>query len=138
MRNLFFDANVIIDFLATREPFSTDAAFLFELAEKNKIRIFVSSVSFNVIYYILRQKIGNKATISLLNDLASLVEISDVTSFVIVNAILHDNVDFEDSIQYCTALNNPEIQAIITRDPKGYKKSKLPVFSPHEILKNIK
>ncbi len=137
MKYFFVDANVIIDYLSKREPFSTEAAELFELAENNKIRIFVSAVSFNVIYYILRQQLGHKVTIGYLVELSSLITISDVTHSVINNALTFDNIDFEDSIQYYTALSNPEIEAIITRDKKGFKKSELPVFKPSEVLKLI-
>jgi len=134
MKNLFIDANVVIDYLTTREPFSTDAALLFELSERGKIRMFTASVSFNVIYYLIRQKLGHKSAIGLLEELSMLLSISDVTQKVIKNALASGNSDFEDSIQYYTALSEPEIDAIITRDKKGFKNSEISVFTPTEIL----
>jgi predicted nucleic acid-binding protein len=137
MKNVFLDANVVIDYLGAREPFSTEAALLFEQGEKAKINIFVSAVSFNVIYYVLRQKMGHKSTIDVLDRLAELVRIVGTSSEIITQAISSGNSDFEDAIQYYSALSNRKIDAIITRDPKGYKKSELPVLSPLEALKVI-
>ena len=137
MKCLFVDANVIIDYLSGREPFSTEAAALFELADNNKIKIFVSAISFNVIYYILRQQLGHRTAIKALNELSTLVTISAVTSSVISNALAMDHADFEDAIQYYTAITNPEIEAIVTRGKKVFKKSELPVFKPSEALRLI-
>jgi predicted nucleic acid-binding protein len=78
MKNLFADANIIIDFLALREPFSSDAAALFDLAEKGKVKIFISAVSFNVVFYFLRQKYRHTKTLEFLNELYTLVIILDV------------------------------------------------------------
>ena len=137
MKYVFVDANVIIDYLAMREPFSTEAAELFELAENNKISLFISAVSFNIIYYIIRQQLGHKAAVTSLSAISSLVTIISVTGTVINNALAMDNTDFEDAIQYYTAISIPKIEAIITRDKKGFKKSELPVFKPLEALKLI-
>ncbi len=137
MKNLFIDANVIIDYLTTREPYSTEAASLFELSERGEIRMFTAAVSFNVIYYLIRQKIGHKSAIGLLDDLSTLVSVSDVTQKVIKNALASGNSDFEDAIQYYAALNESEIDAIITRDKKGFRNSEISVFTPTEILRII-
>jgi len=135
MTNLFLDTNVIIDFLATREPFSLNAAILFELAEKKKVNLFVSAVSFNTIYYILRQKFGHKATLEVLDELSLLVSTLSVTGKIIKEALISGNTDFEDAIQYYTALSDTRIEVIVTRDVTGFKKSQLRVLRPDEITK---
>ncbi|HHO55291.1 MAG TPA: PIN domain-containing protein, partial [Trueperaceae bacterium] len=45
--------------------------------------------------------------------------------------------DFEDSIQYLTALKIDNIEAIITRNIKDFRFSSIPVFSP-EVYINSK
>jgi hypothetical protein len=42
--------------------------------------------------------------------------------------------DFEDALQYFSAVNSNKIDAIITRNIKDFKKSALPVFTPNEFL----
>jgi len=53
MKNIFLDTNVLIDFLANREPFAIHAAIIFDQAEKGNVNLYVSAISFNNIYYIL-------------------------------------------------------------------------------------
>lgn len=138
MKRIFIDTNVVIDFLADRKPFSTEAAKLFDLAVKNKIVIYISAVSYNNIYYILRQSLGNKTTITLLEELAGMTEIIDVTGFIIRNAIKADFSDYEDAIQYHCALSAANIEWIVTRNAKDFRKSALPVLTPVEALAALK
>jgi len=70
--------------------------------------------------------------ISLLKDLESLTETLDVTKEIIAKSLTTDFKDFEDSIQYNTALANKKISAIVTRNVKDYKGSKLTVLTPDE------
>ena len=134
MKSIFMDTNVIIDFLADRQPFSDDAAKLFDLAIDGKVRIYISAVSYNNIYYVLRQSLTNNAAIKLLEELDELTEIADVTKAIIQQALKTDFKDYEDAIQYYCALSIPKIDFIVTRNTKDFKKSTLPVLTPAESL----
>ena len=124
----------MIDFLADRQPFSLNAARLFDLATDGKIRIYISAVSYNNIYYILRQSLSNNATIILLEQLAEITEIANVTNTIIKQSFKTDFKDYEDAIQYYCALSIPTIEFIVTRNVKDYKKSMLSVLTPTEAL----
>lgn len=134
MKHIFLDTNVVIDFLADRRPFSIDAARLFDLAIEGKTKIYISAVSYNNIYYILRQSLTNSATIKLLDELAGMTEIADVTNEVIRKSLKTDFKDYEDAIQYYCALNVPEIELIVTRNTKDFKKSTLAVLTSAEAI----
>ena len=134
MKDLFVDANILIDLLSSREPFSTDAATLFDLAENGKVKLHIAAISVNIVYYVLRQSYGHKKTIEFLNDLVGLVKIIDVNKSVIKDALASGNSDFEDAIQYYSAISNHDIKAIISRDKKGFKKSDISVFTAAEVL----
>jgi predicted nucleic acid-binding protein len=60
MKHFFLDTNVIIDLLIDREPSSEPVAQLFEYAEKGKITLYVSALSYSNIYYILRKTCTHK------------------------------------------------------------------------------
>lgn len=132
MRHIFLDTNVVIDFLADRKPFSLDAARLFEFSLSGEARIYISSVSYNNIYYILRQSLSELATMKLLNELAEISEILDVTKAVIQQALRSGFKDFEDAIQYYCAVSLSKIECIVTRNSKDFKKSFLAVMTPGE------
>jgi predicted nucleic acid-binding protein len=134
MRILFVDTNVLIDFLADRRPFSVSSAKLFTLALSKKVKIYISAVSYNNIYCILRQSLSHKETIHLLSELLAMTEVVDVTKSIIEAAIKSGFKDFEDAIQYHCALTVNKVEAIVTRDIKDYKKSTIPVMSTEEVL----
>jgi len=131
------DTNIVIDFLADRKPFSLDAAKLFELSVRGIIKIHISAISYNNIYYILRRSLTNNATIKLLDELSELSEITDVTKAIIKQSLKTDFKDYEDAIQYYSALSISKIDCIITRNLKDFKRSNLPVLTPSEAINSF-
>ena len=134
MKNIFLDTNVVIDFLADQKPFSLDAARLFNFCVLGKVKIYISAVSYNNIYYILRQSLSNSETIKLLDELSEMAEIADVTKSVIKKSLKTDFKDFEDAIQYYCALSLNKIDFIVTRDTKDFKKSTLSIMTATEAV----
>lgn len=132
MKHLFMDTNVIIDFLSNRKPFSLEAAMLFDYSFKKKITIYVAAVSYNNIYYIIRQSRTHAETIKILSELQEWTETVDVSKEVIKNALKSEFKNFEDAIQYNCAKDLNKIDCIVTRDTKDFKKSELPVLTPKE------
>ena len=137
MTHLFLDTNILIDVLANREPFAESAAKLFDLAEKGKVTLMISALSYSNIYYIIKKNCTHKELISLLRDLEALTETLDVTKEIIFKSLSSEFKDFEDSIQYYTALSNKKVSVIVTRNVKDYKGSKLSVLTPDEVLSAI-
>lgn len=134
MQNLFLDTNVVIDFLGNRIPFSNSAAKLFNFSLANKARLYIAAVSFNNIYYILRQSKTERDTMTLLSKIATMATIGNVTDRVIKDSLISGFRDFEDAIQYNTALYINNIDAIVTRNKKDFKKSNLPILAPDEAV----
>lgn len=134
MKQLFIDTNILIDFFADRMPFSLDAAKLFNYSFKKKIKIYISAVSYNNIYYILRQSFSHIETIKMLSELNEWTDIIDVSKDVIKKALKSEFKDFEDAIQYNCAKSINKIDFIVTRDTKDYKTSSLPILTPKEAL----
>lgn len=137
MKHIFLDTNVLIDFLADRKPFSLEAAKLFNYSFKKKISIYVAAVSYNNIYYILRQSCSHLETIKILNELQEWTEVVDVSKEVIRKSLKSEFKDFEDSIQYNCAKAIGKIDCIVTRDTKDFKTSSLPVLTPKEAVTMI-
>jgi predicted nucleic acid-binding protein len=135
MKNIFLDTNVLIDFLADRKPFSVPAAKLFTLAKEGKARFHISAVSYNNIYYILRQSLPHAESIKLLDKLSEWVEIADVTGTIIRRALKTTFIkDFEDAIQYHCALSITGMNCFVTRDSRVYKKSDIIIMTPAEVV----
>jgi len=138
MKKLFIDTNIVIDLLAKREPFYDEAAMLFTLADKQKIRLSVSALTFaNTNYILLQSKKPDEAKL-ILRKLKLIVQVLSLDE-KIVGLSLNDEdfKDYEDALQYFTALENG-VDAIITRNLKDFQKAKLPVMTASQFLKSIK
>ncbi|WP_373419275.1 hypothetical protein [Pedobacter sp. V48] len=85
----------------------------------------------------LRQSMSGSATLKLLEELADMTEITDVTAVVIRQSLKTDFKDYEDAIQYHSALSIPDLDFIVTRNTKDFKKSKLAVLTPTEALASL-
>ena len=64
-----------------------DAARLFNFCVLGKVKIYISAVWYNNIYYILRQSLSNSETIRLLDELSEMATIADVTKSVIKKSL---------------------------------------------------
>lgn len=134
MRKIFLDTNVIIDFLADRKPHSDSASILFSWAAQHKIIIYVSAISFNNIYYILKQQLSHGKSIHTLIGLQNIVRTIDVNEAIIRKSLQSDFSDFEDAIQHFCAVSIASMACIVTRNSKDYKSSKIAVMTPGETI----
>jgi len=132
---LFIDSDVVIDFFTDREPHVNPASELFELNEKGNVTLYLSAVSINNIYYIVRKYLGHVKTLEVVDSLIQMTEITGTTKKELVQALKNNFRDFEDSIQYSSALTINGLDAIITRNIKDYKNSKIAVMTPLNFLK---
>ena len=132
---IFVDSDVVIDFFTDREPHVNPASEIFELNEQGMLKIYLSAVSINNIYYIVRKLKKKKKTIDVIELLTEMTEIIGTTKSEIIQALKNDFSDYEDSVQYSSALTIQGINAIITRNIKDYKNSKIAVMTPLNFLK---
>src|SRR5690606_8133761 len=134
---LFVDSDVVIDFFTDREPHVNPASELFELNEQGLIKLYISAVSINNIYYIVRRFLGQRKAIEVVELLTEMAEIVGTTKNEIIQALRNDFSDYEDSVQYSSALIISGLDAIITRNIKDYKKASIAVMTPLSFLTMI-
>lgn len=137
MKILFLDTNIVIDLLAKREPFYQSAAKLFSLADKMKLQLCVSALTFaNTNYILLKGRKPEEAKL-ILRKLKLLVKVIGLDD-KIIGLSLNDSdfKDYEDAMQYYSALENG-VDMIITRNLKDFQKSKIPVLTAEQYLQRI-
>jgi predicted nucleic acid-binding protein len=138
MKKLLIDTNIVIDLLANREPDYADAAQIFSLGDKKQIQVSISALTIaNTNYLLLKLKPYNEVK-SIVRKFKLLVNVLSLDDKVI-NLALNDTdfKDFEDGLQYFTAIENDQ-DIIITRNLKDYKNSKIPVMTAEQFLKTFK
>lgn len=136
MDKLLVDTNIIIDLLAKREDFYKEAQQLFTLADKGKVCLFISALSLANIHYLLAKTYGKENARRILIQFKVLVEVLALDNKITELALASDFSDFEDAIQYYTAIENG-LNIIITRNKKDFKSSSLPVFTAAEYLSRL-
>lgn len=134
MDKILVDTNIVLDLLGEREKFIIDAQELFTLSDKNKVKLYVSSLTFANTYYILSQQMKMNNVRNILRKFKVLVGILPMDDKIIDLSLVSDFKDFEDAIQYHTAIEN-EIDIIITRNLKDFKTARIPVITAKEYLK---
>lgn len=133
MTKVFVDTDVCIDLLSGRKPFNKMAEILFSLADLGKIKIYVSSLSFSNIDYVLHSQYSTVHSRQIIGKFKTLVNVLPVDSKTIDLAIASNFHDFEDAIQYHCALEN-NIPTIVTRNIKDYKKATIKVLTPETFI----
>ena len=134
MKHLFLDTNIVLDLLGNREPHHLPAAQLFEYAERGPVTLYLSALSYNNLYYILKKSLATRDLVQVLSQLQGLTRTLSTTDSMIESALASKFTDFEDALHYGAAQSEPTIQAIVTRDRKGFKHSKIAVFSAEEAV----
>ncbi|MEQ8703747.1 MAG: PIN domain-containing protein [Phaeodactylibacter sp.] len=134
MKKLFIDTNIVLDLLGQRAPFYQDAAKLFSLADRKEVKLYVSSLSFANANYILSKLKSKEEARAILTRFKVLVEVLALDDKILELSLNDDAFsDFEDGLQYYTALEN-ESDIIITRNLRDFKTSAIPVMTAGQYL----
>jgi predicted nucleic acid-binding protein len=127
----------MFDFLGERDPFYISAAKIATLADKREITIIVSALSYSTISYLLTKYESLEKIKDKLRKFKVISKICELDELIIEKGLNSDFSDFEDSLQYHSALRT-ECDIIITRNGKDFKKSQIPVMTPDEFLNSFK
>ncbi|WP_040842737.1 type II toxin-antitoxin system VapC family toxin [Treponema saccharophilum] len=134
---IFVDSDVILDVLEKREPFYSYSAQILTLGDEKKIKLVTTSLVFSNVYYLLRKHLGIDKAKESLRKLRVIVDVISVNAKEVDLALNSEMSDFEDALQYFTALNS-KIGFIITRNVRDYKNPKLIVQTPQEYIEGCK
>ena len=136
MKRIFIDTNVMLDFLGEREPFYESMAKIATLAEREKLTMVASPISFATVNYFLTKFEGAKIAREKLRKFKIICEICSIDEQTIEKGLNSSIKDFEDALQYFSATES-ECKIIITRNGKDFKKSLLPIMTAEEFLKSL-
>ena len=133
---VFVDTNVLLDVLARREPFYAHAARIWSLAELGKIEALISAISYNNIYYVMRRASNRRSAEKGLRLIRNVFTPVPLTIQVLNQAMDAGFEDFEDALQFYSALH-AEADCLITRDADHFPSEDLPVLAPAAFLASL-
>ncbi len=137
MDKLLVDTNIVLDLLSKRKDFYEEAQQLFTLADHKEVKLYISSLTIANTHYLLAREKTSAEAIKVLIKFKLLVSVLPMNDKILDLALASDFKDFEDAIQYHTALEN-HLHIIISRNKKDFKYSDIPVLTAKEYLHKAK
>ena len=134
MKKVFLDTNIVADLFLKREPFCENSLKLFTLGFHKKITLYVSSLSYATLAYLVR-KMKNEERVLLFEKLRNITETTTVDRQTVDKALISDFSDLEDALQYYSAVN-AKVDVVLTRNKKDFVEANVPVMTPDEFFKN--
>lgn len=137
MKKVFLDTNILIDYFASRRDYVA-ASTIVTMAKEGRFRLLVSSLSFATASYIMNahHKKTNAEVVAMFAKFVKMCNVTPVDSLIIDEAIASRFTDFEDAIQYYSAICEGA-DAIITRNSSDFSAAQIPVYEPQGFLDMI-
>ena len=127
------DTNVALDVILERQPWLEDSKGVWDACHEMKIVGHLVATSLTNLFYVSRRITGtDKARAGVRMCLATF-EVLPVGRFELEQADAKAGGDLEDNVSMACA-KVAGLDAIVTRDPRGFAGSTIPVLSPAQLL----
>ena len=133
---VLLDTNIVLDLLMDRMPFSEYAVVLFSKVEQGTIIGYLCGATITTVYYLVAKTVGATRAQEEIRKLLSLFEVAPVNRHVLESALAADFNDFEDAVIHEAACH-VGAEALVTRNQKDFRKSRIPVYSSEEMAKIV-
>lgn len=130
---LLIDANILLDVLMDRQPFTYDSSLVWKLCETGRAEGIVCTLSFADIVYIMRKRLDPAQTEMLFNSLSLIFDFADLRAADLSKAAAMRWLDFEDALQAATA-KRVGADYIVTRNVRDYQTSPVSAVTPKDLL----
>lgn len=133
---ILVDTNILLDVLAKRQLHFDDSAKVWTLVHSELVEGYLSAISVNNLYYIVRNLQDRKTAEAFVDDILNDFEIASLTKSILKQARTVMGKDFEDSIQYFSAIQ-VGCEVLITRNKKDFPALGLQILTPREFLQQL-
>jgi predicted nucleic acid-binding protein len=131
---ILFDTNIVLDLLMDRMPHSDTVVELFTMVEDGTIIGYLCGTTITTVYYLASKTLGAARAQEEVKKLLTLFEVAPVNRLVLESALAADFNDFEDAVIYEAACH-VGADAIVTRNLKDFKKSRISVYTSEEFVR---
>lgn len=133
---VFLDANVLIDVVQNRIDFVETSSKVLQLGLDGECELCASDITFTTISFYARKNRTQEQLYEVLQSLRDFIDVAPSGKIAIDWALQQKSKDFEDSVQYYTALRSGA-EYIVSRNVRDYPYNDIPVVSPIEFLKKM-
>jgi len=136
VKSVLCDINFILDIFLERGAFYAPAAQIFSMIEKKQLKGYLCANSFPTLFYMLAKELKRDRAMKALEKIRIVFRVAAVDEKVIDLSLASDFKDFEDAVQYYSAVNS-KVDGLITRNKIDYVAGAIPIMSPEEFLATI-
>lgn len=133
---VFLDANVIIDVVQNRIDFVEASSKVLQLGLDGDCELCASDITFTTVSYYARKNRTSEQLYEVLQSLRDFIDIVPSGKIAIDWALCQKSKDFEDAVQYYSALRSGA-EYIISRNVRDYPYNDIPVITPSSFLKEM-
>ncbi|HWL84801.1 MAG TPA: PIN domain-containing protein [Polyangiaceae bacterium] len=130
---IMLDVNVVLDVLFDRKQHVASASALWAKVERKELEGYLPAHGVTTIFYLATREKSRAAARHMIELLLRVFRVGAIDHTVITRAMSLSSPDFEDAV--CAACAEAiQCDALVTRDPKGFKGAPLPVLDPTAAL----
>ncbi len=129
MKRFLVDTNVALDVLLERQPHFTASAAVWSAIETAQAEGYLAAHGITTIHHLAQKQLGTRRARRVIASLLQVFRVAPIDESVLRDALDHEGSDFEDAITTAAARFS-KCDAIVTRDPKGFRAAELPVLTP--------
>lgn len=134
---VFLDANILVSVLNKEYPVFTFSSRVLSLADNSKYKFYTSPLCLAIAYYFAEKKCGNAQARNKIDLLITKLQITTVNDKTVRDTNLNKQIhDFEDGLQYYSALNSG-CKYIVTEDLNDFYFSEIEVLTSRRFLETI-
>ena len=132
MKRVFLDVNVVLDVLLDRGPFAESASAVWAAAEEGAAEG-LAAHSVTTLDYLNAKAVGRRMASDTTRASLSVFDVAAVDKEVLADAVWLGWSDFEDAVT-AAAARRSHCDAIVTRNPRDFKRSPVRVITPSEAV----
>ena len=130
---LLVDINILLDVLAQRHPHHVASSAIWAVAETRDAEAWVSANSITTLYYLLRRYSNHATAMRGIQLVVDVFMVVTVDAALITKSLNSPCGDFEDAVQYESALR-ANATAIVTRNVRHFRRCSIPALTPDAFL----
>ncbi len=133
---VLLDTNVLLDVLLNRDPWVKQASAVWQASDEGEIVGYIMACAIADIFYIARRLVTIETARAAVRICLDAFEVCSVDQQTLEHAETLSGSDFEDNLQIACA-DMTGLDAIVTRDKKGFQSAVIPVLTPTELLAQL-
>jgi len=133
---VLLDTNVVLDVLLMRQPWVAHSQLVWAACDEGRIQGHIAAITPPNIFYIVRKLVDAGRARECVKICLEAFGVLNLDQASLRDALNRNGADFEDDIHVACA-SACGIDAIITRDPRGFAGAPMPIFDPATFLARL-